>query len=131
MQPELKLKVVTTIEDQVLDGLDNCITTMGTCCRKNGYYGRQACNRVIRKTSPPQRHHMYSEQVDLGYDIALINGGRSIEDTKYNMNADITRTSTLVYQRNLCYDWIIFPQKYIEQISTRTGISTSGYCGQQ
>jgi len=53
---------------------------MGTCCRKNGYYGRQACDRVIRKTSPPQGHHMYSEQVDLGYDIALINWSRSIED---------------------------------------------------
>ena len=32
---------------------------------------------------------MYSEQIDLGYDIALINWDRSIEDTKYNMNADI------------------------------------------
>ena len=32
---------------------------------------------------------MYSEQVDLEYDIALIKWGRSIEDTKYNMNADI------------------------------------------
>jgi len=62
---------------------------MGTCCRKNSYYGRQACDRVIRKTSPPQEHHMYSEQVDLEYGIALINWGRSIEDTKYNMNADI------------------------------------------
>jgi len=69
--------------------LGNCITAIGTCCRKDGHYGRQACDRVIRKISPPQGHDMSSEQVDLGYDIALINWGRSIEDTKCNMNADI------------------------------------------
>ena len=39
------------------------------------------------------RHHrrgnMSLEQVDMGYDIALINWGSSIEDTKCNMNPDI------------------------------------------
>ena len=44
---------------------------------------------LVRKTSPPQGHDMSSEWVDLGYDIALINWGRSIEDTKCNMNAGI------------------------------------------
>jgi len=40
------------MEDQVLEELDNCITTMKMCCKKGGYHRRQIFTGVNEKTSP-------------------------------------------------------------------------------
>ena len=44
-------KNISTIEDWVLKGLNDCIITVGMYCKEDGYHGRWACNRIIRKTS--------------------------------------------------------------------------------
>ena len=47
----------SVIEDWILKRLeDNCITAVGTCCRKDGHHERQTYTRVIRKISLLQEY---------------------------------------------------------------------------